>query len=86
MDGPDARLADYFDVIAGTSSSTGGLVTTMITAPNKDKQPMHAAKDIITSFYLEESLKILPQKLYIVSSLFYNYYWSVLFSITMYSI
>ena len=64
----------------------GGLVTTMITAPNKDKRPMHAAKDIVTSFYLEQSPKIFPQQLYIVVSLFYNYYWSGLFSITMSSI
>ncbi|CAL4983233.1 unnamed protein product [Urochloa decumbens] len=59
LDGPDARIADYFDVIAGTS--TGALLTSMLAAPDDNKRPLFAAKDLNT-FYLENGPKIFPEK------------------------
>ncbi|XP_049378567.1 patatin-02 isoform X1 [Solanum stenotomum] len=47
---PDARLADYFDVIGGTS--TGGLLVAMITTPNENNRPFAAANETVP-FYFE---------------------------------
>ncbi|XP_074570180.1 patatin-like protein 2 [Curcuma longa] len=59
LDGPDARIADYFDVISGTS--TGGLIATMLAAPGENNKSLFAAKDIV-QFYLDHSPKIFPQR------------------------
>ena len=62
LDGPEARLADYFHYIAGTS--TGGLITAMLAAPgpgDDSGRPLFAAGDI-NPFYLEHGPRIFPQK------------------------
>ncbi|KAJ4813485.1 Patatin [Rhynchospora pubera] len=66
LDGQEARLADYFDVIAGTS--TGGLLTLMLAAPDKNKRPLLAAKDL-TNFYIDHGAKIFPHKNAVISDI-----------------
>ncbi|KAJ9696721.1 hypothetical protein PVL29_008772 [Vitis rotundifolia] len=67
LDGPDARIADYFDLIAGTS--TGSIVTAFLTTPyplpnasngSTTNRPREA-KDI-QNFYIEHGPKIFAKK------------------------
>ncbi|KAJ0592161.1 putative patatin-like phospholipase domain, Acyl transferase/acyl hydrolase/lysophospholipase [Helianthus annuus] len=72
LDGEDARIADYFNIIAGTS--TGGLITAMLAAPSGNKRPLFTAKDII-DFYLDKCPKIFPQHWwYVIFILKYSTY------------
>ncbi|XP_062075304.1 patatin-like protein 3, partial [Humulus lupulus] len=43
-----------------SGTSTGGLITAMLTAPNTQKRPLYSAKQIVP-FYLEHSPNIFPQ-------------------------
>lgn len=55
----NARLADYFDYIGGTS--TGGLISMMLACPNNYKRPLKSAEEII-QFYKDNGEKIFTRQ------------------------
>ncbi len=54
-DGDQARLSDYFDLIAGTS--TGGILTAIYLAPGKDGRPKFTAQEAV-DLYLKKGDQI----------------------------
>jgi len=52
---PDARLSDYFDLLAGTS--TGGILTCMYITPDENGKPKFSAQDAV-DLYLKNGQEI----------------------------
>lgn len=55
-DRPQAHISDYFDLIAGTS--TGGLITLLLLAPDEDGQSARFHAQDIVDFYLKHGEEI----------------------------
>ncbi|GJX17178.1 patatin-like protein 1 [Tanacetum coccineum] len=61
LDGKDARMVNYFDVMVGTSM--GALIVSMLSAPDlhRNRRPMFTTQDIV-DFYFEHSPLIFPPR------------------------
>ncbi|KAI5070406.1 hypothetical protein GOP47_0014749 [Adiantum capillus-veneris] len=59
VDGPNARIVDYFDVIAGTS--TGGLIASALALPDEKGRPRYTAKDA-SNFYIQDGTTIFTRR------------------------
>ncbi|WP_054741441.1 patatin-like phospholipase family protein [Cellulosilyticum ruminicola] len=63
----DARIADYFDLIAGTS--TGGILTALYLTPDENNRPRYTAQNAL-DFYLNYG-----------QTIFYKSFWHTLISL-----
>lgn len=55
-----ARIADYFDLVAGTS--TGAILSAAYVCPNEEGRPKYSAKEAV-NFYLEDGDEIFQHHL-----------------------
>lgn len=61
LDGNDRRLADYFDLVAGTS--TGGILSLALLVPGPDGRPLYTAHEA-TQLYINEGGRIFTRSLW----------------------
>ena len=58
---PEARIADFFDFFAGTS--TGGILTTLYNTPDKSGRPKFTAKDAV-NLYIDNGRQIFERTIW----------------------
>ena len=64
----EKRVADLFDLIAGTS--TGGILALGLTKPNEERKPQYAARDLVDLYKLDFGQKRKCFRDYIARSIF----------------
>jgi hypothetical protein len=75
VDSKDVRIAYYLDFIVGTS--TRGLMTSMLTAPNDEKRPSFAAKDIVS--FIKTTIQAPSNLWYFLATVFFYVAFFVVF-------